>query len=138
MRNAPRRSPRPRTRLRLAMKPAAAISTTVRPRNVICLARLAFGQADTSIRSGFVQGAITSNQTGRPRYAAASTRIGRSGRSGQAPSQAARASVWNSGVHRGVTGRKAAGSSRASENRRAQSGDGTVGGASPSSCGGIA
>ena len=48
------------------------------------------------------------NDTGRPRYAAASTRTRMSGRSGSGPSHAARVSAKSRGVHCGGTGENAA------------------------------
>ena len=87
-----------------------------------CLRSFPAGQAYFSIRSGRVHGHTTSNHTGFPRWAAASTRMGMSGRPGQVPSQAARASAKKGGTHFGSTARRAPGSSRASASRGDQSG----------------
>ena len=92
-RKAPRRSPRPSTRLRRAMKAAAPRSTSTTAKKIACRMSLAVGQACDSIRSGRVQGHTISNHAGRPRCAAASMRTLMSGRPGQDPSHAARVST---------------------------------------------
>src|SRR5262249_13412158 len=61
-------------------------------------------------RKDLDQGPIQRKETGRPRYAAASTRMVRPGRSGCGPSQAVRESAYTGGLHRGSTERKALGS----------------------------
>ena len=53
---------------------------------------------------GRVHGATISKYAGLPRTAAASIRMGTSGRSGYTPSHAARASAKIGGIHRGSTG----------------------------------
>ena len=100
-----------------------------------CLRSFPAGQAYFSIRSGRVHGHTTSNHTGFPRWAAASTRMGTSGRPGQVPSHAARASAKKGGTHFGSTARRAPASSRASASRGDQSGAvGAFASAPPSSC----
>ena len=70
---------------------------------------------------GRVHGATISKYAGLPRTAAASIRMGTSGRSEYAPSQAARASEKTGGIDRGFTGENSASGSPASANSGFQS-----------------
>ena len=105
---APRRSPRPRRRLRSASSTAidddqrrhgGAHEESRRALPTCCPARRLRSWAGSTARR-------SRSTPGLPRTAAASIRIGTSGRSGYAPSHAARASAKIGGIHRGVDRRE--------------------------------
>ena len=120
---APRRSPRPRRKLRSAS--STATESDERPHDCAheetdALSRCA--ARTQRLRSwARVHGATISKYTGFPSAAAASIRIGTSGRSGYAPSHAARASAKIGGIHRGFAGENCAIGRPASANSDFQS-----------------
>ncbi len=88
------------------------------------------------MRVGTVHGPISRNDTGRPRYAAASMRTRTSGRPGSAPSHAARTSAKSFGVHSGAAGVNDVRARPAARKSGAQSGAGAGVVSAGSRCGG--